>query len=187
MSLKHSESNLLMELVIPHSWQSYMSVIKIFKSQWKNCDIFLPEMELQFRTKTDCLIRRGSKENKDDRVESIFAESHCETACPQGKHSNVGKFPFEKETFPMLDIISLRKKWVFLILEPGMLLGACKPGSQAHIDSRTERVKSLGKVRNEMKCVLSIIESYSIEKNGSRFSHLPPPPYIKCPFFWRVP
>ena len=67
-------------------------------------------MELQFRTKTDCLIRRGSKENKDDRVESIFAESHCETACPQGKHSNVGKFPFEKETFPMLDIISLRKK-----------------------------------------------------------------------------
>ena len=23
-----------------------------------------------------------------------------------------------------------------------------------------------------MKCVLSIIESYSIEKNGSRFSHL---------------
>ena len=140
MSLKHSESNLLMELVIPHSWQSYVSVIKIFKSQWKNCDIFLPEMELQFRTKTDCLIRRGSKENKDDRVESIFAESHCETACPQGKHSNVGKFPFEKETFPMLDIISLRKKWVFLILEPGMLLGACKPGSQAHVDSRTERV-----------------------------------------------
>ena len=83
-------------------------------------------MELQFRTKTDCLIRRGSKENKDDRVESIFAESHCETACPQGKHSNVGKFPFEKETFPMLDIISLRKKWVFLILEPARLLGACR-------------------------------------------------------------
>ena len=72
----------------------------------------------------------------------------------------------------MLDIISLRKKWVFFILEPGMLLGACKPDSQAHIDSRTERVKSLGKVRNEMKCVLSIIESYSIEKNGSKFSHL---------------
>ena len=25
---------------------------------------------------------------------------------------------------------------------------------------------------NEIKCVLSIIESYSIEKNGSKFSHL---------------
>ena len=38
---------------------------------------------------------------------------------------------------------------------------------------------------NEIKCVLSIIESYSIEKNGSKFSHLltvraevaDPPPY----------
>ena len=39
---------------------------------------------------------------------------------------------------------------------------------------------------NEIKCVLSIIESYSIEKNGSKFSHLltvradgadPPTPY----------
>ena len=38
---------------------------------------------------------------------------------------------------------------------------------------------------NDIKCVLSIIESYSIEKNGSKFSHLltvrakganPPPP-----------
>ena len=126
MSLKHSESNLIMELVIPHSRQGYIRMIY--------------EMELHFKTKKDCSICRGSKEIKDDRVESIFAESHCETACPQEKHSNVGKFPFEKETFPMLDIISLRKKWVVLILEPGMLLGACKPGSQARIDSRTERV-----------------------------------------------
>ena len=39
---------------------------------------------------------------------------------------------------------------------------------------------------DEIKCDLSIIESYSIEKNGSKFSHLltvraevadPPPPY----------
>ena len=27
--------------------------------------------------------------------------------------------------------------WVFLILEPARLLGACKPGSQARMDSRT--------------------------------------------------
>ena len=27
--------------------------------------------------------------------------------------------------------------WVFLILEPARLLGACKPGSRARMDSRT--------------------------------------------------
>ena len=43
---------------------------------------------------------------------------------------------------------------------------------------------------NELKCVLSITESYSIEENGSKFSHLlagraevadprPPPPYCQ--------
>ena len=56
---------------------------------------------------------------------------------------------------------------------------------------------------NEMKCVLSIIESYSIEKNGSKFSHLlslqsglrwltTPLPLtvsltVKCSFFYDFP
>ena len=44
---------------------------------------------------------------------------------------------------PILDIMSLRrnyqgvKMWMFLILELAKLLGACKPGSRAHMDSRT--------------------------------------------------
>ena len=43
----------------------------------------------------------------------------------------------------ILDIMSLRrnyqgvKMWMFLILEPAKLLGACKPGSRARMDSRT--------------------------------------------------
>jgi len=41
---------------------------------------------------------------------------------------------------PILDIsekeIIRGKKWVFLILEPARLLGACKPGSRARMDSR---------------------------------------------------
>ena len=45
--------------------------------------------------------------------------------------------------FPILDIISLRKKQegkkmlVYFILEPARLLGAYKPGSRARMDSRT--------------------------------------------------
>ena len=44
---------------------------------------------------------------------------------------------------PILDIMSLRrnfqgvKMWMFLILEPAKLLGACKPGSRSRMDSRT--------------------------------------------------
>ena len=34
-------------------------------------------------------------------------------------------------------------KWVFLILEPARLLGACKPGSRARMDSRTGQVMQL--------------------------------------------
>ena len=32
--------------------------------------------------------------------------------------------------------------WVFLILEPARLLGACKPGSRARMDSRTGHILS---------------------------------------------
>ena len=45
--------------------------------------------------------------------------------------------------FPILDIISLRKKQegkkmlVYFILEPARLLRAYKPGSRARMDSRT--------------------------------------------------
>ena len=51
-------------------------------------------MELQFRTKKDCLICRGSKENKDDRVESIYAEPRYDTACTRQKHSSIEKYSF---------------------------------------------------------------------------------------------
>ena len=34
-------------------------------------------------------------------------------------------------------------KWVILILEPARLLGACKPGSRARMDSRTGAVATL--------------------------------------------
>ena len=35
------------------------------------------------------------------------------------------------------ELIKGRKMWVFFILEPVRLLGACKPGSRARMDSRT--------------------------------------------------
>ena len=37
-------------------------------------------------------------ENKDDRVDGISAEPLSDTACTRGKHSNVERFPLEKET-----------------------------------------------------------------------------------------
>ena len=47
-----------------------------------------------------------------------------------GALSNVGYHISEKE-------LIRGKMWVFFILEPARLLGACKPGSRARTDSRT--------------------------------------------------
>ena len=46
-------------------------------------------------------------ENKDDRVESIYAETSCETASTRRKHSNIEKFPLEKETVTKLAMPTL--------------------------------------------------------------------------------
>ena len=69
----------------------------------KICDIFWPEIELQVRTKEARLIRRGVlTENKVDQVESILAETRCETAITQKKRSNIGEFPLRRKQRPGL-------------------------------------------------------------------------------------
>ena len=65
---------------------------------------FWPEMELKLRTISGpARFAAGVfAENKDDnRVESISAEQRCWTACTLRKHSNIEKFPLEKEIYLM--------------------------------------------------------------------------------------
>ena len=46
-------------------------------------------------------------DTKDDRVGSIYAETRCETASTRRKHSNIEKFPLEKETVTKLAMPTL--------------------------------------------------------------------------------